>query len=242
MSLLLQKARKGRTRDGFTKRRGGKATLNQLLLKSKVSSTELFDVYSEIMEVAGELQGQASNVANWGDSAKSIELAQLAAKANNLAANIGVVLRRRIETQESQLGSSIPRRKNMSKRRLRTTQNFHPELNVRRWKFHRVHPFCSESPPTTAWVARPPPVPFPGPAPLFAIALLWPRPGERVSAPFSTWPAHGASSVHVRSDSMASNRVDTEAPACFQLMDQQESASIQVRVDTECRHQLWLIL
>jgi hypothetical protein len=86
-----------------------KPTLNQLLLKSKVSSTELLDVYSEVKEVASELDGQSSNVSNWGDSAKAIELAQLSAKANILAANIGVVLRRKIESQESQLDACSKR-------------------------------------------------------------------------------------------------------------------------------------
>ena len=83
--------------------RAEKPTLTALLLKNRVSSIELFDVYSEMMEVTGELQGQASNFADWGDSTKANELAQLGAKTNMLAANIGVVLRGKIVNQEAQL-------------------------------------------------------------------------------------------------------------------------------------------
>lgn len=86
-----------------------KPTLNRLLLKSRVSTVELFDVYSEVSEVASELQGQASNAANWGNSAKAIELADLGAKAGVLAGKLGVNLREKIEAQESQMEACTSR-------------------------------------------------------------------------------------------------------------------------------------
>jgi hypothetical protein len=85
--------------------RAEKRTLNALLLKNEVPSSDLFDVYSEMIEVTSELQDQASNFANWGDSTKATELAQLGSKANILAANIGMVLREKIEKQEAQLAT-----------------------------------------------------------------------------------------------------------------------------------------
>jgi hypothetical protein len=80
-----------------------KPTLNELLLKNEVSSTELFDVYSKVKDVASDLEGRATDVSNWGDSAKAMELAELGYKANILAANIEVVLRIKLETQEAQV-------------------------------------------------------------------------------------------------------------------------------------------
>lgn len=81
-----------------------KPNLNALLQGNKVSAADLFDVYSELTEVSGELFGQSSNLSNWGkDSSKALELSQLGAKANVLAANLGVVLRARIVAQETQL-------------------------------------------------------------------------------------------------------------------------------------------
>lgn len=80
-----------------------KPMLNALLLKTEISPTELFDLYSELTELSSEMSGQSSNFANWGDSTKALELAQLGAKTGVLAANIGVVLRGKIEAQEAQL-------------------------------------------------------------------------------------------------------------------------------------------
>jgi hypothetical protein len=83
--------------------RAEKPSLNALLLKGNVSTTDLYDVYSELTEVVMELNDQSSNFANWGDSTKAVELAQLGAKTSSLAANVGVVLRGKIEAQEAQL-------------------------------------------------------------------------------------------------------------------------------------------
>jgi hypothetical protein len=80
-----------------------KPTLNQLLSKNQVSSTDLFDIYSQVAEVGAESFGQASNVSNWGEAAKAIELANLGSKATVLSANIGAVLRHQIVVQERQL-------------------------------------------------------------------------------------------------------------------------------------------
>jgi hypothetical protein len=82
-----------------------KPSLNALLLKGDASATDLFDVYSELTEVAIELNDQSSNFVSWGDSTKAVELAQLGAKTNVLAANIGIVLRGKIEAQEAQLNA-----------------------------------------------------------------------------------------------------------------------------------------
>jgi len=86
-----------------------KPSLNGLLLKGDVSASELFDVYSELTELGGELNNQSSNFANWGDSTKAIELAQLGAKTNVLAANIGTVLRGKIDAQEAKLSACSAR-------------------------------------------------------------------------------------------------------------------------------------
>jgi hypothetical protein len=83
-----------------------KSRLGNLLGKADISSTDLFDVYSELQSVAGELQAQASNAANWGDSeTRSVELARLGAKALTLGAQIGLALRSRIALQEVELAA-----------------------------------------------------------------------------------------------------------------------------------------
>jgi len=83
-----------------------KPRLNALLGKNDVSSTDLFDVYSEVIAVASELFGQSSNYLNWGnDPAKGIELAQLGSKAEMLGADISVILRMKIKAQEAQLAT-----------------------------------------------------------------------------------------------------------------------------------------
>jgi hypothetical protein len=80
-----------------------KPALNALLGQSKVSSAELLDVYTELVEVASELDGNASN--DWVDQKFSIDLAQLGAKARILSARLGVLLRSQIAAQELQLAS-----------------------------------------------------------------------------------------------------------------------------------------
>ena len=65
-----------------------KPRLTALLGKSDVSSADLFDVYSELQSIGAELETQASRASFWGSEARSIELVQLSAKTEMLAAKI----------------------------------------------------------------------------------------------------------------------------------------------------------
>jgi hypothetical protein len=88
-----------------------KPVLNALLLKHEISTIELFDLYSELGELHGEMNDVSSNTADWGDSSTAIQLAQLGAKTSMLIANIESILRTRIEAQEARLetcGSKPP--------------------------------------------------------------------------------------------------------------------------------------
>lgn len=80
-----------------------KPALNALLDHAKVSSADLLDVYTELIEVASELDDEATGNVNWGDQKLGTDLAQLAAKARVLGAKLGVTLRSQIATQELQL-------------------------------------------------------------------------------------------------------------------------------------------
>ena len=71
-----------------------KPALNALLLKTEVTSTELFDLYSELTELSSEMNGQSSNFSNWGDPTKAMELAQLGSKTGLLGAKLGIVSRK----------------------------------------------------------------------------------------------------------------------------------------------------
>jgi hypothetical protein len=82
-----------------------KPALNAVLGHSKVSSTELLDVYAELVEVVSELNSDATNVASWGDQKLAMDLAQLGAKATILSARVGITLRSQIAAQELQLAS-----------------------------------------------------------------------------------------------------------------------------------------
>jgi len=82
-----------------------KPALNAILDHANVSSADLLDVYTEIMEVASELDAEASNNNDWGDEKLAIDLAQLGAKAEVLGAKLGITLRSQIATQELQLAS-----------------------------------------------------------------------------------------------------------------------------------------
>jgi hypothetical protein len=82
-----------------------KPSLNALLLKSDVSAGDLFDVYSELTEVVNELNDQSYHLANWGDSTTMIDFTKLGTKTIILAANLGVVLRLKIEDQEARLAA-----------------------------------------------------------------------------------------------------------------------------------------
>lgn len=82
-----------------------KPALNALLGKPEVSSTDLLDVYTEMVEVTSELQGLASEDGSFGNAESSRELAQLGAKAQVLAAKIGVALRSQISSQQLKLAS-----------------------------------------------------------------------------------------------------------------------------------------
>ena len=80
-----------------------KPALNALLGHSKASSLDLLDVYTEVVEVAAELDSESSNSLNWGDQKLAIDLEQLSAKAEVVGAKLGVTLRSQIAAQELQL-------------------------------------------------------------------------------------------------------------------------------------------
>jgi hypothetical protein len=82
-----------------------KARLSSLLGKDDISTVDLFDVYSEILEVSSELQAQASNFASWDTrgSEKYRELAELGAKATVLGGHIRIELRAKIGAEELEL-------------------------------------------------------------------------------------------------------------------------------------------
>jgi hypothetical protein len=82
-----------------------KPAINALLGKSEVSSTDLLDVYTEMVEVASELQGSSSEDGYFEDGELSSELAQLGSKAAVLGAKIGVTLRSQIAAQELRLAT-----------------------------------------------------------------------------------------------------------------------------------------
>ena len=91
-----------------------KVGLAALLTRPNISNADIFDVYATLEAVASELDGQASNAANWGSSqARSIEPAQLGSKALTLAANIGVALRSKIAAQEAELAACMTRAQNV---------------------------------------------------------------------------------------------------------------------------------
>jgi hypothetical protein len=82
-----------------------KPALNALLGHAKVSSADLLDVYTELIEVASELDDESTNNNNWGDQKLAVDLAQREVKARTLGAKLGVTLRSQIATQELQLAS-----------------------------------------------------------------------------------------------------------------------------------------
>jgi hypothetical protein len=81
-----------------------KPELNVLLGKKTIPSAELFDVYAELQEIVGALDGESSDSQNFGENqALALELTKLGAKTRLLAANIGIFLRRQIEDEELRL-------------------------------------------------------------------------------------------------------------------------------------------
>ena len=80
-----------------------KPKLNALLGRTDVTSTDLFDVYSEIVEVTSELMGESSYFECLGSETKAMELAQLGAKAMVLGGNLGAALRSQLSAQQVQL-------------------------------------------------------------------------------------------------------------------------------------------
>jgi hypothetical protein len=82
-----------------------KPALNGLLGKPRVSSGDLLDAYTEMVEIASELQGAASDDSSFGDSNMAEELARLGSKAQILGAKIGATLRLQIAAQEQELAS-----------------------------------------------------------------------------------------------------------------------------------------
>lgn len=88
-----------------------KKTLQLLIDKrGMISSSDLFDVYSELMEAGTELNAQSANDGSYGDCSHCMELAKLGAKTVVLGAQIGVTLRSRLVLQEEQLADcSVPK-------------------------------------------------------------------------------------------------------------------------------------
>jgi hypothetical protein len=84
-----------------------KLALNALLGHSKVSSVDLLDVYTEMVDVSSELEIESSNSSNWGDQKLGTDLAQLSAKASVLGAKLAVAIKSQITAQELQLVSCI---------------------------------------------------------------------------------------------------------------------------------------
>lgn len=83
-----------------------KPKLNALLSKNDLSASELFDVYSEVEDLGGQLSEQSSNFSQFGnDQGKAVELAELSAKAGILGANISYVLQIKIMDLEYQLAA-----------------------------------------------------------------------------------------------------------------------------------------
>lgn len=83
-----------------------KPRLYDLLSKSDVSASDLFDVYSEVEDLSTELSELSSNFADFGsDQEKAVELAKLGSKASILAQNIGFVLQEKIMDMEYQLAA-----------------------------------------------------------------------------------------------------------------------------------------
>jgi hypothetical protein len=80
-----------------------KPSLNALLGKSRIRSSELFDAYNIVSLVASDLEGASSSFGSWGDTTVAVELAQLGSKASILGTDIGGVLRSQIADRESQL-------------------------------------------------------------------------------------------------------------------------------------------
>jgi hypothetical protein len=85
-------------------------SLNGLLKRKHASSVDLFDVYTEMFDVAYPLDELSSSFAAWGDEKlgeekTAEELEQLGGKASLVSATIYTLLRPQIAAQESQLGS-----------------------------------------------------------------------------------------------------------------------------------------
>jgi hypothetical protein len=66
-----------------------KPALNALLDHTNVSSADLLDAYTELIEVAFELDAESTNNVNWGDQKLGTDLAELEAKARLLSAKLG---------------------------------------------------------------------------------------------------------------------------------------------------------
>ena len=83
-----------------------KVALNALLDHTNgVSSADLLDVYTELVEVTSEVVSVSYEISDWGDQKLGIDLAQLGAKGNVLGAKLAVALRSQIAAQELQLTS-----------------------------------------------------------------------------------------------------------------------------------------
>jgi hypothetical protein len=71
----IRKSSKGALSGVLRNREGEKPALNALLRHSEVSSADLLDVYTELVEVASELDNESTNNVNWGDPKLGTDLA-----------------------------------------------------------------------------------------------------------------------------------------------------------------------
>ena len=79
--------------------------MKALLGHSKVSSADLLDVYTELVEASSELDIMASNSILYGDLKLAPDLENLSQRAALIGVNLSITLRSQIAAQESQLGS-----------------------------------------------------------------------------------------------------------------------------------------
>ncbi|MGH9496688.1 MAG: hypothetical protein ACRD3B_16945 [Candidatus Sulfotelmatobacter sp.] len=82
-----------------------KPELNAALAKKNISMADLFDVYDELLAVAGYLEGTSSDLSNWGSDNEALEFEKLGARARNLGTDLGVALRSKIAEDEAQLSA-----------------------------------------------------------------------------------------------------------------------------------------
>jgi hypothetical protein len=82
-----------------------KPSLNALLGHTKVSSVDLLDVYTELVEIASELSSESSTP--WADQKLGMDMTQLNAKVAVLGAKLAGALRSQIAAEQLQLASCM---------------------------------------------------------------------------------------------------------------------------------------